>query len=106
MSELRDRARQKIATVAAAMVDGSLSYVEGARRISAVRFEADMENDPDVLPFVGIDSETDALPFGSVREHWKPAALMALQPQIESAQIWAEEFGRQHCLNLIGRLRP
>ena len=40
MTELRNTTRQEIAILAAAMVGGNLSYIEGARHISAIRFEA------------------------------------------------------------------
>ncbi len=75
MTELRDKARQEIAATAAAMVSGSVSYIEGARLIFAASFEADMEDDPDILPLVGIVSETDALPFGPGRTQWNLAPL-------------------------------
>jgi hypothetical protein len=60
--------------------------------------------DPDVVRFVAIDSETDALPFGDVRKLWAPAALEKLQPEIDRKEQWAREIGTPHCRSLIQRL--
>ncbi len=86
------------------MLDGELSYIEGARQIAALRFSAGMEDDPDILPFVGIDSETDALPVGKVRELWKSSALESRQADIDRAEAWSMKFGQRHCQNLVERL--
>ncbi len=76
------------------MLSGSLSYIEGARKLTRSRFAADLENDSDLIPFVVIDSEADAFPFGPVREHWHPEALVKLQPEIERSEAWAGQLGR------------
>lgn len=86
------------------MLSGKLSYVEGARKIVAARATARIdERDDDLLPFVGIVSETDALPFGEMRKHWQAVALDALQPEIEQKEAWARGFGEDHCKNLVDR---
>lgn len=100
-----EEARLEIAATARRMLDGNLSFIEGARRIFALRDAARLDYfDPDILPFVAIDSETDTLPFGNVRKLWAPAALEKLQPKIDSAEQWAHEAGAPHCRNLIRRL--
>ncbi|CCE08329.1 conserved hypothetical protein [Bradyrhizobium sp. STM 3843] len=97
-------ARGRILKSAQEMLAGTLSYIEGARNILAAwktaRFD---ERDPDLLPLVGIDSETDALPFGEMREHWQAAALEALQPEIDQKEAWARGFGEPHCRSLVER---
>jgi hypothetical protein len=52
-----------------------------------------MKETTDFRPFIGIDSETEALPFGKMRAHWQPAALEALQPEIDRMETWAQQFG-------------
>jgi hypothetical protein len=99
-------ARCMIFAAAAGMLAGKLSYIEGSRKIADARFAARLEDDADVLPFVGIDSETEALPFAEIRVHWQAAALDALKPQIEEAEAWARGFGEPHCRNIVGRFRP
>jgi hypothetical protein len=99
-------ARRIIVDAATAMLAGELSYIEGSRKIAAARFVARLDVDADVLPFVGIFSETEALPFGELRVHWQAAALDALQPRIEEAEAWARGFGEPHCRNIVRRFRP
>ena len=86
------------------MLAGKLSYIEGARKICPARFSWGLdEGDTDLRCFVGIDSETDALPFGEMRARWQAAALAALQPEIEKKEAWARQFGEPHCRNLVER---
>jgi hypothetical protein len=99
-------ARQQIIETAQCMLDGTLSFIEGARLINQLRWKAGLPDfDPDILPFVGIESETDALPIGDVRKLWAPDALEKLQPKIEQAEKWAHHFGYPSCQKLIDRLR-
>jgi hypothetical protein len=86
------------------MLAGRLSYIEGARKICPARFSWGFDEwDADLRCFIGIDSETDALPFGEMRAHWQAAALEALQPEIEKKEAWARQFAEPHCRNLIER---
>jgi hypothetical protein len=97
-------ARRAIFEAAQDMLAGELSYIEGARNIrSAIAAARLDEQDADLLPFVGIISETDALPFGKMRAHWQAAALAALQPEIARKEAWARQFGEPYCRNLIER---
>jgi hypothetical protein len=97
-------ARRTIFEAAQAMLAGTLSYIEGAREIVAHLRTAKLdERDADFLPFVGIDSETEALPFGEMKSHWNAAALEALQPEIDRSEAWAKGFGEPFCRNLVKR---
>jgi hypothetical protein len=99
-----EKARLDIVAAARFMLDGTLSFVEGARRISGARLDADLADlDEDIVPFVLIDSETDTLPFGEVRLLWAPEALARLQPDIDRAERWARDVGHVHCQKLIER---
>jgi hypothetical protein len=103
--ETRELARQAIVTAARGMLEGALSFIEGARIISGNRFDADLELDVDIRPFLGIDSSTDALPLGEARSLWREDALDRLQPEIDKAEDWARGLGAEHCRNLIRRFR-
>jgi hypothetical protein len=97
------KARRTILATASGILSGAVAPIEGACMIAASRFSARMEVDPDILPFVGIDFETDALPLGKDRRHWQAQALADLQPRIEEAQRWARELGSQYCQKLLAR---
>jgi hypothetical protein len=97
-------ARRAMIEAAQAMLAGRLSYIEGTRKILAAGCLARLDEwDPDLLPFEGINSETDALPFGEMRDHWQAAALEALQPEIDRMEGWARQHGEPHCRNLVAR---
>jgi hypothetical protein len=85
------------------MREGSLSFIEGAREICALAYQVGLDCDPDVIVFVGIESETDALPMGDVRKLWQEEALRKLQPEIDHAEAWARASGSAACESLIAR---
>lgn len=100
-----EQARRQIVSICQTMLEGCLSYIEGARQIVALGFTAKLSADPDILAFHGIDSETDDLPFGEVRKLWSADSLTKLEPRIAQCQEWAENFGREHCQNLVSRFK-
>lgn len=96
--------RRQVVETAQAMLDGQLDFLAGSRRLAALRHEVDVAgSDADFLVFVGIDSETDALPLGEVRRHWSPEALAKLESEIQNAEEWAARVGRSACQLLIAR---
>jgi hypothetical protein len=96
-------ARQIIIETAKGILSGSVSPVEGARTIARHSFKARLEDDPDVLPFAGIASETEALPFGRERALWQAHALADLQGKINQSQAWAFSVASPHCQGLVAR---
>jgi hypothetical protein len=102
--EYVESTQRKVVETARAMLNGQLSFLVGSRRLAALRHEVDVAgSDADFLIFVGIDSETDAFPLGEVRRHWSPEALAKLEPEIQNAENWAAEVGRDACESLIAR---
>jgi hypothetical protein len=101
---LVDQACEALAETARAMLDGRISFIEGARMILSLRSEARLSDfDPDIMVFMGINSETDTLPLGPVRGLWRNDALDRLQPEIDRAERWAKELGAPSCHALIAR---
>lgn len=96
--------RKRVVDTARSMLDGKLSFLEGARLLSSLRHEADVRgDDADFLTFVVIDSETDALPIGMVRQFWSQHALENLATEIVEAELWAKELGGLACESLVRR---
>jgi hypothetical protein len=96
--------RQQIVSTAKAMLDGQLSFLLGSRLLAPLRHQTDASRfDQDFLVFVAIDSQTDALPLGAVREHWDQAALARLEAEIAEAEQWASTVGANACRSLIAR---
>jgi hypothetical protein len=99
-----ESARRQAVETAQAMLSGQLCFLAGSRRLSALRHEVDVaDNDADFLTFVSIDSDTDELPLGQVRQHWSEHALAKLEPEIQNAEAWAAKVGREACESLVAR---
>jgi hypothetical protein len=97
-------ALRSILTTMECMLDGSLPYLEGSQTIARLHLDADVDEwDPDILPFVGVDSETDSLPIGDKRKFWSAANRKRLQPPIDEAERWAKGILESHCRNFIQR---
>ena len=93
--ELNTRvARARAAQVAADVIAGSVSPILGARELLSLQDRLGVSNDDsDFRLLAGIDSETDALPFGAVRNRWQPAALIKRDQEIGKAEEWALRVG-------------
>jgi hypothetical protein len=96
--------RSRIATVATQMIDGSIPFLEGARLVNSLLADAEVDDgDPDRVIFRGVESETDSLPIGAVRDLWSEDALARLEPEILAATEWAKEVARDSCASLARR---
>ncbi|MCP5197554.1 MAG: DUF2489 domain-containing protein [Gammaproteobacteria bacterium] len=105
INDLEAKSRKELAALAQEMIDGRLSFVEGAPKVLALKESiggiADRDRDFDA--FVAISSETDHLPLEAHRHRWSPQALKRLAPEFDEAERWAKGFAPEACRNLIGR---
>lgn len=88
------------------ILDGRHLLIEGSRAIPALVDELRLQHKIGTTVFVGIDSSTDHLPLGRVREFWNKQALAKLEPEIVKWESWAHELGRaeiENILSVIGR---
>jgi hypothetical protein len=67
--------RNEVALVASSVLDATIDVITAARQLTALSHKVHAVNDPDFVTFIAIDSETDALPLGTVRQYWSQAAL-------------------------------
>jgi hypothetical protein len=71
------KARSQIMETAQHMLDGGISYIEGSRLICGLLEQARLERyDAPFVVFVAVDSETDHLSIGEVRDRWHPDATI------------------------------
>jgi hypothetical protein len=98
-------AEENVAQVARAILDGRISIIAGARQIR--RFcggHAGLdERDPDLTTFVSIDSETDDLPIGDVRQYWAPDALAQKDSEIARCETIYREPALKAASHLVAR---
>lgn len=99
--------RQRVIETASAILRGELGVIEGSRILCSLRLRASsIDHDPDFLPFVAIDSETDHLPLGDVRQHWAPAALASLDQELQAAEAFHRDRAFAGCERLLLRFCP
>lgn len=97
-------ARKKAIAIARDILSGQKDILLGARELNSLRFTVGVpEDDPDFLCFVGIDSETDALPLGTARSMWARDALEKKDAEIDRARNWAREVGQAALENVLRR---
>ena len=104
LNESEEKARYELVVLCRAMLAGELSFFEGAIQVCSLRSSVRVsENDPDLMAFVVIESETDHLPLLRARQLWSNQALQRLQPEFEKTETWAKSFAVEACTNLIER---
>jgi hypothetical protein len=81
-------------------LSGGAGLIETARALTRFGHELGARLEPDFITFMGIDSETDALPVGPARQPWAADALVEADRKI--AQI--EDFYRQRATASAQRL--
>jgi hypothetical protein len=96
--------QQRVIEVASAMLAGEIGIIEGSRLLCSLRSCIPLsDHDPDFLPFVGIDGETDHLPVGDVRQHWASDAHARKDQEIQAAETFYRERARSGCEHLLTR---
>jgi hypothetical protein len=100
--------RREIARVASCVLAGDMAPPEGCREIARLRTglaEPEMD-DPDLLVFVGVDSELDDVPFGEARRRWAPEALVEKDKQTAEYLEQVRDRLLRACQSLVGRWGP
>ena len=82
------------------LLDGRMGVIETARALYPLAVWTRVENDPDFTLFRAIESETDHLPVGPVRQKWAAHALAREDMKIRAA----EDHWRQEALAAAARL--
>lgn len=105
MNESIDQARKSLTALLRAMLNGELSYFEGAAQVLSIdrRSLGIDERDPDFDKFMLIRSETDHLPLQPQQPLWSKEALEGLQDDFAQAEHWAKSFAPEACRNLLAR---
>jgi len=93
--------RAKVVAVARSILAGEVGIVAGARQFGRVTHRVGVGSDPDFIFFIGVDSETDHLPLGDVRQHWNPDALLAKDAELADYETRVRERAFAACRSLI-----
>jgi len=96
----RAHAKSQILSLAKQLLSGQLGVIAASRELSPLRHRVETDLAEVLVVFTGIDSETDALPIGEVRQHWSPDALERKDREIADA----EKFYRDTAIEAATRL--
>jgi hypothetical protein len=91
----------KIVAVARAVLAGELGIIVGARQLCGLGHQIGADRDADFTFFVGLDSETDHLPIGDVRQHWNEEALRDKDAEITRVEAFYRERAFETCRQLF-----
>ncbi|MBN9079270.1 MAG: hypothetical protein BGN87_22120 [Rhizobiales bacterium 65-79] len=94
--------RKSIVDTARKMLGGECSYIEGSRVICGLLDQARLDSSKEpFLSFVSIDSETDDVPLGQVRECWSEEARAKFLSKWDAAEDQARKYGEPACQKTI-----
>jgi hypothetical protein len=96
----RTLAESQILSLAKQFLGGQLGVIAASRELSPLRHEVEADLAEVLLVFTGIDSETDTLPIGNLRQHWSPEALERKDCEI----MEVETFYRRPAIEAASRL--
>jgi len=82
---------------------GRTGIVEGARKLRQFRFSSLLQNDPDILAFVGIASEADSFPLGGVRRKWNTETLKNKDEELRLYESRVRQRAFQACERIISK---
>jgi hypothetical protein len=97
-------ARLRIAEIAAAVLDRRVGIIEGSRQLMEFRLDVDPDQeDSDLLGMCGIESQTDHLPLGAVRQYWDAEALRLKDAELADHESFFQHSAFEMCRSLVER---
>lgn len=86
------------------MMESDIRFIDGTRQILRLASDAALnDDDPDLIVFVGIASETDEVPSERMLELWNSEAIAKHTPNWAHLENWAEGHGTVACRNFLAR---
>lgn len=96
--------RQEVVHTAQALASGSLPFLDGIRRLDALRFEVSpLDHDPDFTLFVAIASQADHLPNEEVRHLCTPVWLQICDRDVRELEEFYRTQVESQCAKLVQR---
>jgi hypothetical protein len=100
----RARAKSQILSLAKQLLAGQLGVIAASRELSPLRHQVEAELTEVLVVFTGIDSETDALPIGEVRQHWSAESLVRTDHEITEAETFYRDTAIEAATRLLQML--
>jgi hypothetical protein len=100
-AERQEQIRVHILRIAKQLVAGEIGVIAASRDLGYLRHEVKPQLANSLVAFTAIDSETDALPLGHVRNEWSPDALKRQDKEIAEAEDFYRETAISAATELI-----
>ncbi len=96
--------RREVVEKATDLMKGSIDFLTGVRDLKSLKYEvSDADFDPDFMLFVAIDSETDHIPVGKLRDSCSLSWLETCDREMEKVKDTYQNEVIEACKTLIGR---
>ncbi len=96
--------KKELIRIAQELLEGKLHIISGCRIITGLSCDTNDPDDDIYIPFRAVDSETDHLPMGSVRELCEPDYLVRVDKEINRYVALENEDIQKSCIELIKKL--
>jgi hypothetical protein len=99
----RRRHRDKVIELCTNYLEGRQRLIEVSRELSSLSHRLRMQDDPDFISFIAIDSETDHLPIGRFRENWALDSLLKKDEEIRDVEAFYKNSATAAAKGLIAK---
>ena len=102
--ELIEEARTRLMKTAEGILNGSIGIIEGCRMMNEFIAFAELNIDEDDrVTFQSVESQTDHLPVGEVRQLWNEEALKKKDEEIKKAEIMFTGIVKDSCSFILNK---
>lgn len=99
--EIESQSRAELIRVAKEMLEGRRHLLEGVRRICDLRHQIGDDDNPVFMPLRAIDSETDHIPLGQVRDGCNAGYLQRVDAEMKAYLDQAKEDILLACKEIV-----
>ena len=93
--------KAEIVDIATNILEDRMSVIEGSHELARFQFGYDLQDNKNLLFFVGIASETEYLPVGKEREQWNHKVLAKKDVEIRKIENYYMKDAKVACEELI-----
>jgi Protein of unknown function (DUF2489) len=104
MQDKRPEAIEEILKICRGLLDDRIPLIDGCRQLALLRHEVDPGQSAAFDTFIAVDSETDHLPLGEVRQYCSPTWLEKADEQVAHAERLYREPVREAAEALLRTL--
>lgn len=100
-AEIESQKRIELVRVADEMLKGQMHLIEGVRRICGLRHQIGDADNPVFMPIRAIDSETDHMPLGQMRDGCETGYLQRIDSEMKAYLDQAKDDILSACREIV-----